>query len=266
MGDLLVDEMFSLNGKVALVTGSGRGIGAGIARTFARAGAKVAITGRTASEVEATAAGIRKAGGHAVGFPVDIGDAAALPGLIDAIVTEFGGLDILVNNAGGGMSSAFIDTTIDELEGHFHLLVSISFELARLALPQLLARPGASIINILSPGSYKATRGNLSYYVAKSALQHLTKLMAADLGPKVRVNAIIPGPIETPALQQVFAARPEILNVAVESTRLKRIGKPDEIGYGAVYLASEAASFVTGTILAIHGGDVEEQRQISPDL
>ncbi|SFF82833.1 3-oxoacyl-[acyl-carrier protein] reductase/7-alpha-hydroxysteroid dehydrogenase [Novosphingobium sp. CF614] len=261
-----MNEIFSLEGKVALVTGSSRGIGKGIARMFAKAGAAVAITGRSASEVEATAAEIREAGGRAVGLPVDIGDAAQLPGLIDAIVAEFGGLDILVNNAGGGTSSAFVDTTIEELEGHFHLLVSISFELARLALPQLLARPGASIINILSPGSYKATRGNLSYYVAKSALQHLTKLMAADLGPRVRVNAIIPGPIETPALQRVFAARPEILGVAVNSTRLKRIGKPDEIGYGAVYLASEAASFVTGAILPIHGGDVEELRQISPDL
>jgi 7-alpha-hydroxysteroid dehydrogenase len=261
-----MNEIFSLEGKVALVTGSGRGIGAGIARMFAQAGAAVAITGRTASEVEATATAIRESGGRAAAFPVDIADASALPALIDGIVAEFGGLDILVNNAGGGMSSAFVDTTIEELETHFHLIVSISFELAKLALPHLLARPGASIINILSPGSYKATRGNLSYYVAKSALSHMTKLMAADLGPRVRVNAIIPGPIETPALQQVFAARPEIHDVAVNSTRLRRIGKPDEIGYGAVYLASPAAAFVTGAILPIHGGDVEEGRQISPDL
>jgi 7-alpha-hydroxysteroid dehydrogenase len=158
-----MNEIFSLEGKVALVTGSGRGIGAGIARMFAQAGAAVAITGRTASEVEATATAIRESGGRAAAFPVDIADASALPALIDGIVAEFGGLDILVNNAGGGMSSAFVDTTIEELETHFHLIVSISFELAKLALPHLLARPGASIINILSPGSYKATRGNLSY-------------------------------------------------------------------------------------------------------
>jgi NAD(P)-dependent dehydrogenase (short-subunit alcohol dehydrogenase family) len=94
----------------------------------------------------------------------------------------------------------------------------------------------------------------------------MTKLMAADLGPRVRVNAIIPGPIETPALEQVFAARPEIYEVALNSTRLRRLGKPDEIGYGAVYLASPAAAFVTGAILPIHGGDVEEGRRISPDL
>jgi 7-alpha-hydroxysteroid dehydrogenase len=261
-----MNEIFSLDGKVALVTGSGRGIGAGIARMFAQAGAAVAITGRTSAEVEATAAAIRDSGGRAAAFPVDIADQMKLPDLIGQVVAEFGGLDILVNNAGGGMSSAFVDTTIEELETHFHLLVSISFELSRLALPQLLARPGASIINILSPGAYKATRGNLSYYVAKSALSHMTKLMAADLGPRIRVNAIIPGPIETPALQQVFAARPEIHQVAINSTRLRRLGLPDEIGYGAVYLASAGAAFVTGAILPIHGGDVEEGRQISPDL
>jgi 7-alpha-hydroxysteroid dehydrogenase len=262
----MLNELFSLEGKVALVTGSGRGIGAGIARMFAEAGAAVAITGRTASEVEATAAAIRESGGRAVAFPVNIADASALPQLIEDIVKEFGGLDILVNNAGGGNSSKFVDIRIEELEEHFHLLVSISFELARLALPHLLDRPGASIINILSPGSYKATRGNLSYYVAKSALQHLTKLMAADLGPRVRVNAIIPGPIETPALQRIFEANPAIHEVALNSTRMRRLGQPDEIGYGAVYLSSPAASFITGAILPIHGGDVEETRQISPDL
>jgi NAD(P)-dependent dehydrogenase (short-subunit alcohol dehydrogenase family) len=262
----MMNEFFSLEGKVALITGSGRGIGAGIARMFAQAGASVAITGRTVSEVEATADAIREAGGKAAAFPVDIADQTQLPALIDGIVKEFGGLDILVNNAGGANSSAFVDTRIEELERHFHLIVSISFELARLALPHMLDRPGASIINILSPGAYKATRGNLSYYVAKSALQHMTKLMAADLGPRVRVNAIIPGPILTPALERVFTTRPEVRQVAENSTRMRRLGMPDDVGQGAIYLASPAASFVTGAILHIHGGDVEEGRQVYPDL
>jgi len=173
----------------------------------------------------------------------------------------------LVNNAGGSHpSNTFANTTIEDLERNFHLLVSISFELARMALPHLLARPGASIINILSPGSYKATRGNLSYYTSKSALQHMTKLMAADLGPRVRVNAIVPGAILTPALEDLFAERPEVEQIALNATRLRRLGQPDEIGQGAVYLASSAAAFVTGAILPIHGGEVEESRPISPDL
>jgi 7-alpha-hydroxysteroid dehydrogenase len=255
-----------LEGKVALITGSGRGIGAGIARMFVEAGAAVALTARTASEIDAMAAEIRAVGGRAVPIPCDLNDIDALPRLIEGCVAELGGLDVLVNNAGGATSPAFVDTRVADIEKHFHLIVSVSFELARLALPHLLARPGASIINILSPGSYKAPRGQLAYYVSKAALAHLTKLMAADLGPKVRVNGIIPGPIQTPALQDIFDANPAIYEVAKNSTRLRRLGMPEEIGRGAVYLASDAAAFVTGALLPIHGGDVEEGRIISPDL
>jgi 7-alpha-hydroxysteroid dehydrogenase len=256
----------SLEGKVALITGSGRGIGAGMARKFAEAGAAVAVTARTSSEIDAIAAEIRASGGRAVAIRADIADPDQLPGLIERTVAELGGLDILINNAGGGMSPAFVDTRHDMLATHFHLIVSMSFELSRLALPHMLERPGASIINILSPGSYKAPRGNLAYYVAKAALAHMTKLMAADLGPKVRVNGIIPGPIETPALAKVFEDKPEIRDVAMKSTRMRRLGTPEDIGLAAVYLASPGASFVTGALMPVHGGEVEESRQISPDL
>jgi 7-alpha-hydroxysteroid dehydrogenase len=256
----------ALAGKVALITGSGRGIGAGIARMFAEAGAAVALTARTASEIDAMAAELRAAGARAVAIPCDLNDIDALPQLVERTVAELGGLDVLANNAGGGTSPAFVDTTVAEIEKHFHLIVSVSFELSRLALPHMLARAGASIINILSPGSYKAPRGQLAYYVSKAALAHMTKLMAADLGPKVRVNAIIPGPIQTPALQNIFDANPAIYEVAKNSTRMRRLGMPEEIGRGAVYLASDAAGFVTGALLPIHGGDVEEGRMMSPDL
>jgi 7-alpha-hydroxysteroid dehydrogenase len=261
-----MNDLFSLEGKVALITGSSRGIGKGIATVLAEAGAAIAVIGRTASEVEATAAEIRDAGGSAKAFPIDVNDASKLPVLVEAVAGEFGGIDILINNAGGATSSAFVDTTIEELERHFHLIVSVSFELARLALPHLLDRPGASIINTLSPGAYKTPRGNLSYYVAKAALQHMTKLMAADLGPRVRVNGIVPGPIETPSLTKLFEANPAVRDIAMNSTRMRRLGKPTEIGMGALYLASPAASFVTGSILSIHGGEVEEPRMVSPDL
>lgn len=256
----------SLEGKVALVTGSGRGIGAGMARQLAKAGAAIAVTGRTLTEIEAVAAEIRDTGGRAVAIQADIADPAQLSGLVERTVSELGGLDVLINNAGGAMSPAFVDTQYQLLEDHFHLIVSMPFELSRLALPHMLERPGASIINILSPGSYKAPRGNLSYYVAKAALAHMTKLMAADLGPKIRVNGIIPGPIETPALMKVFEERPAIREVAMNSTRMRRLGTPDDIGLAAVYLASSAASFITGALMPVHGGEVEETRLVSPDL
>ena len=257
---------FSLEGKVALITGSGRGIGAGMAHMFAEAGAAVAITGRTASEVEATAAEIRADGGRAIAITVDVTDVKQLPGTIERTVKELGGLDILVNNAGGANSPSFVDTRIELLESHFHLIVGVAFELSRLALPHLLERPGACIINTLSPGSYKTPRGNLSYYVAKAGLAHMTKLMAADLGPRVRVNGVIPGATETPALLKLFEKHPQAREAANMATRMRRLAKPDEIGLAAVYLASPAAAFVTGSLLAITGGDVEEMRQMSPDL
>jgi 7-alpha-hydroxysteroid dehydrogenase len=256
----------SLEGKVALVTGSGRGIGAGIARKFAEAGASIAVSGRTSDEIEAVAAEIRKAGGKAVAIRCDISDPEQLPGLVARTVAELGGLDIIVNNAGGAMSPAFVDTTYQLLESHFRLIVSMPFELARLALPHMLERPGANIINILSPGAYSAPRGNLAYYVAKSALTQMTKLMAADIGPRIRVNGIIPGPIETPALAKVFEAKPEIRQVAMQAARVRRLGVPEDVAMGALYLASSAASFVTGSILPIDGGRVEETRAVSPDL
>jgi 7-alpha-hydroxysteroid dehydrogenase len=256
----------SLEGKVALVTGSGRGIGAGIARKFAEAGAAIVVTGRTTSEIDAVAAEIREAGGKALAIRCDISDPAQLPGLVEQSVAGLGGLDIIVHNAGGAMSPAFVDTTYQLLEEHFRLIVSMPFELTRLALPHLLERPGANVITILSPGAYSAPRGNLAYYVAKMALTQMTKLMAADLGPKVRVNGIIPGPIVTPALDRVFEAKPEIRQIAMNAARVRRLGLPEDVAMGALYLASSAASFVTGSILPIDGGRVEETRVVSPDL
>jgi len=260
-----MSETPSLKGKVAIVTGSGRGIGAGIARGFAQAGAAVVITGRTAAEIEATAAEIREAGGRAIAVTVDVTDLAKLSDLVDRTVAEFGGVDIVVNNAGGARSPAFVDTRPEHLESLFRLQVSAPFELVRLALPHLLKRPGASVINILSPGSYKATRGNLAYYVAKAGLQHLTKLMAADLGPKVRVNAIIPGPIETPALKKMIAERPEVRDAALRSIQMRRMGQPEDVAAAALFLASPAASFITGALLPVTGGEVEGSPG-TPDL
>jgi 7-alpha-hydroxysteroid dehydrogenase len=255
-----MDNLFSLKDKVAIVTGSGRGIGAGIARVFADAGAAVAVTGRTTSEVEATAAAIRAKGGRAIAITVDITDKSQLPAVIDRTVAEFGGIDILVNNAGGSMSPAFLDTKMEQIESLFRLIVAAPFEISRLAVPHMLKRPGASIINILSPGVTRFPRGNLAYYTVKAALGQMTKLMAADLGPKIRVNGITPGPVETPALVKIMQEKPEVREAAMRATRMRRFAKSEEIGYAALYLCSPAATFVTGSILPVNGGEVEEQR------
>jgi len=260
-------SVFSLEGKVALITGGGKGIGATIARVFAEHGAKVAVAARTAAEVEAVAAEIRDAGGEAIGIAADLSEVEQLPTIVEKTIAEFGGIDILVNNAGAGGSPLFVDTRIEHMLRSYHLMVLAPFELARLALPSMLARPGASIINMTSVGAYRHTRGNLAHHTAKGALAQLTRLMAADLGPKIRVNAIVPGAIETPGLQEVFDNRaPGMRETIIEHTRLRRTGKPEDVAYAAVYLASPAASFITGSLLDITGGPVDEIIQIAPDL
>jgi 7-alpha-hydroxysteroid dehydrogenase len=258
---------FSLDGKVALVTGGGRGIGATIARVFADAGAVVAVAARTTAEIDAVVADIRSAGGQAVAFTADLGQADQLAALVEHSAAELGGLDVLVNNAGGGMSPPFVETRMEHLEEAFHINVAVPFELSRLALPHLLERPGASIINMSSLGARKAARGHLAHHVAKAALAHMTRMMAADLGPRVRVNALLPGPVETAALRNVLEHRmPELRQVLVDRTRMRRIGTPDDVAYAAVYLASPAASWVTGVLLDVNGGEVDEVTASSPDL
>jgi 7-alpha-hydroxysteroid dehydrogenase len=162
-----MSDDFSLKGKVALVTGSGRGIGAAIAHKFARAGASVVVTGRTAAQIEDVASQINAAGGRALAVAIDFNKVEQFAGLIEQITGQFGGLDIIVNNAGGARSPSFVDTRIEHLNTEFHLIVAAPFELCRLALPHLLKRPGASITNIIGPGAYIAPRGNLSYFTGR---------------------------------------------------------------------------------------------------
>jgi len=258
---------FSLDGKVALITGGGRGIGAGIARSFAEAGAAVALTARTTEQLEATAEEIRAAGGTALTLPADITDLAQLPDLVERTVTEFGGLDTLVNCAGGGdMWRPFLDTTVDVLEEAFHFNVSVPFELARLCVPHMLERAGASIINIVSHAISLETRGHLAYDASKGALLYATRAMAADLGPRIRVNGIHPGAVETEAMLAVIQHRPEIRDLLVEHTRMRRNGTPEDIGMAAVFLASPAASWMTGKMIDVDGGTVGELSQMFPDL
>jgi 7-alpha-hydroxysteroid dehydrogenase len=260
-------NVFSLEGKVAIITGGGRGIGAEIARVYAQAGAAVALTARTLSQVEEVAEEIRAAGGRALPIEADLYDNDQLPNVIDKTVAEFGGIDVLVNNAGAGGSPSFSETRAKHMQDALQLMVIAPFELARLAAPSMLQRPGASIINMTSVGYYRHTRGNLAHHTAKGAMAQFTRLLSADLGPKIRVNAIAPAAVETPGLREVFeATNPGMREVIVEHTRLRRMGTPADIAYAALYLASPAASWITGTILDIDGGPVDEIFQKTPDL
>jgi 7-alpha-hydroxysteroid dehydrogenase len=261
-----MDE-FSLEDRVAIVTGSGRGIGAEIARVLAGAGAAVVVTARTESEVEAVAEEIQAAGGRALPHAADVRDIDNHPGLVERTVQELGGIDIVVNNAGGGFEwQPFLDTQVEQLEEAFHFTVASPFRLCQLAAPHMLERPGASIVNIVSMTVGKSLRGHLVYECAKAALTQMTKSLAADVGPKIRVNGVNPGAIETPFIKDFLDESPELREAMVERTRLRRNGTPRDVAAAVLYLASPASSYVTGAMLDVSGGSVDEYRAMFPDL
>jgi 7-alpha-hydroxysteroid dehydrogenase len=259
-------DRFRLDGKVAIVTGAGRGIGAAIARTFGDAGANVTVASRTKEQLVAVAADIEAAGQRALVLPTDVNENEAVEDIVAQTMAEFGRLDIVVNNAGGTMPRPFLDTSAGFLERSFHFNVTTAFVLTKAAAPHLLATGSGSVVNISSAIGRLRDRGFVGYGTAKAALSHMTRLLAADLAPKVRVNGIAVGSVATSALQTVLDT-PEIHDEMVRRTPLKRLGDPDDIAACALYLASEASSFVTGKIMEVDGGLEEANLELGlPDL
>jgi 7-alpha-hydroxysteroid dehydrogenase len=247
-------DLFRLDGRVALITGAGKGIGEGIAYALADAGADVAILARTASDLDRVADGVRARGRRVVAFPGDVLDASSIGAFVDTTLAELGGIDVVVNNAGGANSKPFLQTTQDDLEWAFRFNVSSAFVLTQLATPHMLARGGGAVVNIASVTGIETKRATLSYGTAKAALVHMTRLMAADLAPKIRVNCVLPGAIETPSLKD-FLERldPETRRIMVERTPMRRNGQPIDIAAAVLYFASPAASWVSGKILDVDG-------------
>lgn len=246
-------DQFLMTDRVAVVTGAGRGIGASIARTYAEAGADVVLSARTQEQLEEVGAEIEALGRRAVLVPADLTDTANLGVLVDRAVAEFGRLDTVVNNVGGTAPRGFLDTSEGFFERAFHFNVTTAFALTKAATPHLLASDGASVVNISSMMGRRADRGFVAYGTAKGALAHLTRLLACDLAPKVRVNAIAVGSVATSALQTVLDNE-ELEREMVENTPLRRLGQPTDIALGALWLASPAGSFVTGKVIEIDGG------------
>jgi 7-alpha-hydroxysteroid dehydrogenase len=245
-------DRFRLDDKVAIVTGAGRGIGAGCATAFAEAGADVVISARTAEQLEEVAARIEASGRRAVAVPADLDDTDNLGVLVERAVAELGRVDVVVNNVGGTMPRPFLDTTPGFLERAFHFNVTTAHVLTQAATPHLLASGGA-VVNISSAISRLPDRGFVAYGTAKAALSHLTRLLAADLAPRVRVNAIAVGSVATSALEVVTSD--EAVRTQMEAAvPLRRLGEVDDIALAALWLASPAASWVTGKVIEVDGG------------
>jgi 7-alpha-hydroxysteroid dehydrogenase len=249
----MILDMFRLDGQVAIVTGAGRGLGAGIARAFADVGADVVLGARTESQLREVAATIEATGRRAAVVTGDLGTRDGMAALVDAASATFGRVDVVVTNVGGSFPGPFLNTKESDFDGAPRWNVTTAFNLTQLAVPLMLKTGGGNVINIASAAGRFVDRGFIAYGTAKAAMLHLTMNLAADLAPKIRVNAIAPGAIATDALGLVLQDE-NLERQMIARTPLKRIGVIEDVAAAAVYLASPAASYVTGRVLDVDGG------------
>lgn len=248
-------SLFDLTGKVAVITGSSKGIGRAIAERMAEHGAKVVISSRKAPACEAVAGAITARAGEAFVVPCNISRKDELQHLVDSTIARWGGIDILVCNAAVnpyyGPSIGISDEAFDRIMGSN---VRSNFWLANMVLPQMAERGGGSIIIVSSIGGLRGSAMLGTYAISKAADMQLARNIAVEWGPKrIRANCIAPGLIRTDFARALWE-NPEIAQKRTRETPLQRIGEPDEIAGAAIYLASPAGSFTTGQTIVVDGG------------
>ena len=243
---------FDLSSRTALVTGGTQGLGRAIAAAYARCGAEVVVVSRRRDACEEVVAEIRDLGGRASAHPCHVGHWDELEPLVHAVYEEFGRIDVLVNNAGSSPLYGRLTDVSEELwDKTLALNLKGPFRLSALVGERMAAGEGGSIINVSSVGAVRPTRDIVPYAAAKAGLNAMTVAFADALGPKVRVNAIMPGPFLTRISE---AWDKDVLDELTRNFPMRRAGNPEEIVGAALYLASDASSYTTGTVMTVDGG------------
>jgi NAD(P)-dependent dehydrogenase (short-subunit alcohol dehydrogenase family) len=249
-----------LDGRRALITGAGTGIGKGIAEAFAAAGARVVLTGRREGKIEDAVTALRENGADAHAVSGDVSKREDARRMVDATVEALGGLDVLVNNAGIARFGELDDTSDENIDAIVDIDLKGPLHLCKAALPHLRKREEgdeAAILNISTSATLMAVKAFSVYSAAKAGLNMLTQCLALDLGvARIRVNAILPGVVETPLFQTVMpkAAVRKTLEDFAPRHPLGRVGRPEDIAQAAVFLCSPAASWITGALIPVDGG------------
>lgn len=245
-----------LEGKTALVTGGGTGIGKSAAIALAKEGARVMVAGRRSGPLEEVAEEIKAAGGTALAFSADVTKVADIEKMREALESSWGRLDILINNAGSAMRKPFMDTTLEEFDYIYNIDLRSVFAVTQVMVPLMLKNDGGSIINISSILGLFGGKNSTAYCAMKGGVVNLTRALAVDLGPQIRVNCLCPSHIVTPMMQ------PEIdrLEAAGKMDKLnrvfpmKRVGYPEDMDGTILFFASDDSKWLTGNAFVIDGG------------
>lgn len=247
-----------LEAKVALITGAGAGIGRATAELFAREGASVVVADYDAVAAQSTCSAIEAQGGKAVALAVDVSQPDQVDAMVQTAVQAFGGIDILFNNAGILIFGAVTDTTFADWRRVMAVNLDGVFLCSKAVIPHMQARGGGSIINMSSSTGAHDGNGNAAAYVtSKGGVTLLTRCMAIDhAADRIRVNAIAPGPTDTPMLRRIMS--PAEMAAFAATFPARRLGQPQEIAAAALFLASDEASFVTGAVFAVDGGQTAQ--------
>ncbi len=249
-----ISSLFSLAGKVAIVTGGGGGIGAASCKMLSAAGAKVVVSDYNLETAQAVAAEIESDGGEAIAIDCDVTNDAALVKLTDETVAKWGRIDVLVNNVGGGGAGreSPSDIEVSQFVKVYERNVFSMWRLCQLVAPHMKKGGAGSIINMSSMASINTSPAISAYASSKAAINHMTRNLAFDYGPEIRVNAIGPGAVRTHALSTVLT--PEREKAMLAHTPLARLGEADDIAGAVLYFAAPISSWVSGQVLFVNGG------------